>query len=245
MVVEHKMVIINTTDDLLRLLDENPEFREAVRSAILTQELIALPAAFGAFASEMREFQSDTLSFQSEMREFQSDTLSFQTEMRDFQSEVRTELKTHTSDIGVLKGIALETRLADKGLAQIASTFSMRRIRIVRLAEHNRASERFNEAIWAALDDGLIDISEYERLLDTDLIVQGTVDGGNNAFCATEASYTPETDDLDKVSQSANILRKVFADAEVYAALYCLAGTPVTEAESRKKGVTLLLGQLP
>ena len=170
---------------------------------------------------------------------------SFQSEMREFQSEVRTELKTHTIDIGVLKGIALETRLAAKGLAQIASTFSMRRIRIVRLAEHNRASERFNEAIWAALDDGLIDISEYERLLDTDLIVQGTVDGGNNAFCATEASYTPETDDLDKVSQSANILRKVFADAEVYAALYCLAEIPDTEAESRKKGVTLLLGQLP
>ena len=40
MVVEHKMVTINTTDDLLRLLDENPEFREAVRSAILTQELM-------------------------------------------------------------------------------------------------------------------------------------------------------------------------------------------------------------
>ena len=53
-------------------------------------------------------------------------------------------------DLGVLKGISLETRLADKGLAQIASAFSMRRMRIVRLAEHNRASERFNEAVWAA-----------------------------------------------------------------------------------------------
>ena len=53
------MVTINTTDDLLRLLDENPEFREAVRSAILTQELISLPAVFGSFAAEMRDFQSE------------------------------------------------------------------------------------------------------------------------------------------------------------------------------------------
>ena len=288
------MVTINTTDDLLRLLDENPEFREAVRNMIMTRELIALPAVFASFASEMREFQSEmtnfqsethsfqsemrefqsetkdfqsemrefqseTKDFQSDMREFQSETKDFQSEMREFQSEVRTELKTHSNDIaelkdmarthsndiGVLKGIGLETRLADKGLAQIASAFSMRRMRVVRLAEHNRASERFNEAIWAAADVGLIDNSEYERLLDTDLIVQGTVDGRKNAFCATEASYTPEADDIDKVSESANILRKVFADAEVYAALYCMVTSAGIEAESRRKGVTLLPGQLP
>ena len=316
------MVTINTTDDLLRLLDENPEFREAVRNMIMTRELIALPAVFASFASEMRkfqsemtdfqsethsfqsemrefqsetkdfqsemrEFQSETKDFQSEMREFQSETKDFQSEMREFQSEVRTELKTHSNDIaelkdmaqthsndiaelkdmaqthsndiaelkdmarthsndiGVLKGIGLETRLADKGLAQIASAFSMRRMRVVRLAEHNRASERFNEAIWAAADVGLIDNSEYKRLLDTDLIVQGTVDGRKNAFCATEASYTPEADDIDKVSESANILRKVFTDAEVYAALYCMVTSAGIEAESRRKGVTLLPGQLP
>ena len=148
-------------------------------------------------------------------------------------------------DLGVLKGISMETRIADKGLAQIATVFSMRRMRIVRLAEHNRASERFNEAIWTAMDDGLIDNSEYERLLDTDLIVQGTVGSGNIAFCATEASYTAETDDIDKASDSANILRKVFADAEVYAALYCIEGTTGSEAEGKQKGVTLLRGQLP
>ena len=273
MVVEHKMVTINTTDDLLRLLDENPEFREAVRQVILTQELISLPAVFTSFQSEMRdfqsemkdfqsemrEFQSETKDFQSEMREFQSETKDFQSEMRDFQTEVRAELKTHTNDIaelkdmarthtndiGILEGIGLETRLADKGLAQIASAFSMRRMRVVRLAEHNRASERFNEAIWAAADDGLIDNSEYERLLDTDLIAQGTVAGGKIAYCAAEASYTPEVADIDKVLESANILRKVFTDAEVYAAIYCMAMTADDEAQSRQKGVTLLLGQLP
>ena len=267
------MVTINTTDDLLRLLDENPEFREAVRQVILTQELISLPAVFASFQSEMREFQSETKDFQAEMREFQSETKDFQVEMREFQSEtkdfqvemrefqsetkdfqvemrefqskVRTELKTHTSDIGVLKGIGLETRLADKGLAQIASAFSMRRMRVVRLAEHNHASERFNEVIWAAADDELIDNSEYERLLDTDLIVQGTVAGGKVAYCAAEASYTPDTDDIDKVVESANVLRKVFADAEVFAAIYCMVRTADNEAHSRHKGVTLLLGRLP
>ena len=129
----------------------------------------------------------------------------------------------------------METRIADKGLAKIASAFSMRRMRIVRLAEHNRASERFNEAIWAAVDDGLIDNNEHERLLDTDLIVQGTVGSGNIAFCATEASYTADTDDIDKVADSANILRKVFADVEVYAALYCIEGTLTSRPRANRR----------
>ena len=218
------MVTINTTDDLLRLLDENPEFREAVRQVILTQELIALPAVFTSFQSEMREFQSET---------------------KDFQSEVRSELKSRPIDIGVLKEIHLKMRLSRKGPARIASAFSMRRMQTVRLTEYNRASERFSEAIWAAADDGLIDNSEYDRLLDTDLIAQGTVAGGKVAYCAAEASYKPEADDIDKVLQSANILRKVFTDAEVYAAIYCMVRTADNEAQSRQKGVTLLLGQLP
>ena len=47
------MVVINTTDDLLRLLDENEQFRTAVRNKILTEELIKLPAEF-------EKFQNDT-----------------------------------------------------------------------------------------------------------------------------------------------------------------------------------------
>ena len=204
------MATLDTTDDLLRAARENPEFREAFRREILTEELLALPERFAAYATT--------------------------TDKR---------LAGIEGDTGVLKGISLETRLADKGLAKIATVFSMRRMRIVRLAEHNRASERFNETIWTAMDIGLIDNSEYERLLDTDLIVEGTVGSGNIAFCATEASYTAETDDIDKVSESANILRKVFSNAEVYAALYCIEETPDIEAEGKQKGVTLLRGQLP
>ena len=49
------MVIINTTDDLLRLLDENEEFRTAVRNKILTEELIKLPAEFEKFTKDTQK----------------------------------------------------------------------------------------------------------------------------------------------------------------------------------------------
>lgn len=204
------MTTINTADDLLELLDSNPDFLDAVRNKILTDELLALPAVFSSFAAE-----------------------------------TRPRFNTLEADTGVLKGIALETRLADKGLAQIARAFSLRRLRIVRLAEHNRASERFNDAIWEALDNGVIDNGEYERLLDTDLIVQGSVSGGDVAFCASEASYTADADDIDKVSTSAGILRKVFAEAQIYAALYCMEAAEEVQTLADRQGVTLIMGRLP
>ncbi len=215
------MTTINTADDLLELLDSNPDFLDAVRNKILTDELLALPAVFSSFAAETRT-RFDTL-----------------------EADTRTRFDTLEADTGVLKGIALETRLSDKGLAQIARTFSLRRLRIVRLAEHNRASERFNEAIWEALDNGVIDNGEYERLLDTDLIVQGSVSGGDVAFCASEASFTAEAEDIDKVSTSAVILRKVFPEAETYAALYCMEAAEEVEIVADRQGVALIMGRLP
>ena len=215
------MTTINTADDLLKLLDSNPDFLDAVRNKILTDELLALPAVFSSFAAETRT-RFDTL-----------------------EAETRTRFNSLEADTGVLKGIALEARLADKGLARIASAFSLRRLRIVRLAEHNRASERFNEAIWEALDNGVIDSGEYERILDTDLIVQGSVSGGDVAFCASEASYTAEAEDVEKVSTSAVILRKVFPEADIYAALYCMEAAEEVENLANRQGVALIMGTLP
>ena len=48
------MTTINTTDDLLRLIDENEQFRNAVRHKILTEELIKLPHEFEDFKKETK-----------------------------------------------------------------------------------------------------------------------------------------------------------------------------------------------
>ena len=50
------MTTINTPDDFLRALDENPQWRAAVRDRILGQELLNLPARFEAFVQRMDAF---------------------------------------------------------------------------------------------------------------------------------------------------------------------------------------------
>ena len=48
--------IINTSDDLLKLLAENAQFYRAVRRLVLTDELIELPERFARSAARVETF---------------------------------------------------------------------------------------------------------------------------------------------------------------------------------------------
>ena len=48
--------VINTSDDLLKLLAENAEFYQAVRRLVLTDELIELPERFARFTADVHDF---------------------------------------------------------------------------------------------------------------------------------------------------------------------------------------------
>ncbi len=138
-----------------------------------------------------------------------------------FRDETIGRLDRMETDIGVIKGIAIGLNLEKIGLSKMVSDFRLRRTRIVRLAEYNRVSEEFNEAVWDAQDEGTISEAERERLTVTDMIVRGRMDRTTDiAYIAAEASYTIDEDDVAKVMASADALRKIFPDATVFACLY-------------------------
>ena len=43
---------IGTIEDLVRVLDDNPEWLEALRARLLTRELLEMPSALAQFAAE-------------------------------------------------------------------------------------------------------------------------------------------------------------------------------------------------
>ena len=50
----HSMTTINSQDDFLEALRNNPQWRDAVRAQILGEELLQLPVKFDAFVEEQR-----------------------------------------------------------------------------------------------------------------------------------------------------------------------------------------------
>lgn len=228
------MTTINTTEDLLSLLNENQEFREAVRRAILTEELMALPAVFSSFASEVR---SDIKSLNDKYRELSDGQQAIRVELQ----ELRKGQQRHTNDIGELKGIGLETKLFNRGPSLIATLLKVRRSERVRVAETDANSEEFNNVIYKAQDAGVISNDEYARLLNTDMIIKSARMGTSDpVYTAIESSYSVTRGDIEKVSRTASILRKVFPEAEIHAALYYMNMPSFIETEAVEGEVHLM-----
>ncbi len=223
------MTMINTAEDIIRLLRKNPEFRETLRRELLTDELLALPQRFAEYAAttdRRLDRVVDGLEDVKDDLEGVKDTLGTVTNTLDNVTNslgtVTDTLGSVTDTLGDLNGTTVELTLERDRLSRIVAEFSLRNVRVVRVAEQNRASADFNNAIYGAENDGVLDGNEYLRLLRTDMIVRGTSrDGSRVIFVATEASYSVEEDYIEKVSQSAATIKKVFPDDEVCAALYC------------------------
>ena len=65
------MTTINTIEDLIRLLDENPEWLEALRARLLTRELIDLPQNFAKFVettnNALQSIRNDIQSIRNDL----------------------------------------------------------------------------------------------------------------------------------------------------------------------------------
>ena len=214
------MTMINTSDDLLSLLNENDEFRDAVRRAILTEELLTLPAVFADFASEVRADFSEVRADIKELKDGQ---------------------RRHTNDIGELKGVGLESKLYNRGPSHIATLLRVYDVARIRVAEKDDNSEEFNASMRLALESGVITMDEYDRVLITDMIVSALRPGASNpVYTAIEASYSVTRDDIRKVKDTARILGRVFPDAEVHTALYYMNMATFIEAEAIEQGIHLI-----
>ena len=83
------MVTINTTDDLLHALAENPRWKEAVRLEILTEELRNLPARFDRFVATTEAFMEEQRQVNAEQRQVNANTAEFIAEQRQVNAEQR------------------------------------------------------------------------------------------------------------------------------------------------------------
>lgn len=140
------MATINTIQDLLRLLDENPEWVDALRARLLTQELLELPERFSQFAAEMTEFKAtverfieatdkrfDTLEAGQSRLEAMVERFVESTNKRFDVNEVQharfdADMKTLRRDIGVLRGGHARSTAIRKS-AGIARGMGLRRTR--------------------------------------------------------------------------------------------------------------------
>ena len=236
------MVIIHTADDIIRAMDENPEWLEAVRARILTSELLGLPRRFedlsvfveriAATQNAMLETQNKILAEQAEMKATQIAMLATQDRILAEQAEMKATLKEHTDTLGMLKGGEVERMLGKQIYGLLGGPpLRMKLIRVLRGYYWTQPMDRFNGALEKAYDDGKISGGQHDRLIHTDFIASmRRRESTEILYIAIEASGKINSHDVDRAVRSQDALKAAFDGAEALAAVY---GWEISEEDKR------------
>ncbi len=210
------MTSFNSQEDFLRALEENPQWKEAVRALIMGEELLQLPVQFiafvgrvsafidqtEAFISEQRQFNADQQQFNDEQRQFNADQQQFNDEQRQFNAQQRQfneafarRLARIEGDIGNFRG-AYARDAAIRNAAAITAELGLRYIKTVPPEELVLMSQR------TAVN---IPPNQLRSFRDADLIIEAS-DGSGTHYIAVESSYTADQRDTDRLYRNVQFL---------------------------------------
>ncbi len=202
------MATINTAEDLIRILRQDPEILDQVRRAILTDELLELPVKFAEMAeaqARMAEAQARMAEAQTRMAETQAGILQTQAQMIERQQRMEDR-------IGYLVGAELERKVFRILPTRLNQIYGLRRTRIVlRQGDFTPDTQKFLDDIDEALESSLITEQQRDRLVLTDLVVRASKrEGQSEIYFAVEASGAIAHRDIDRAVAASEALHALY-----------------------------------
>ena len=185
---------IRTIEDLFRILDDNPEWVEALRARLLTQELLELPDAFAKFVKQTnRRFDEVDRQFVEVNRRF--DELSEETNRR-FDEQGRAIQRLQDS-VGALKGAhAMNVAAGDYGW--MTRSMGLQPVKLLPADEKDELALRLRAD---GVPEG--DVQSFRR---ADMIIEAQDADGEKTYIAAEVSYTVNGRDTDRAMRNAKYL---------------------------------------
>ena len=214
---------INSFQDILDALQQDPALRDQLRTHILTEELIQLPAQFMLLRTDVDEIKArvDQLAAGQERLEGQVGNLQGQV------GNLQGQVGNLQGQVGNLQGGRYEESAARRIVARAQGRLGLQNPRIA-FSQTDPPHPDFNRAMSAATSTGLISQDQLDDLTEADLIIYGQ--GAAHAVC--EISLRADQDDLDRARRRADILQEatgervnaVVATPDPHPALFEAAG---------------------
>ena len=228
------MTTIHTIEDLIRVLDENPQWAEALRARLLTRELLELPETVAALAAtvaelsrEFREFAKTTGDRLSSLEEGQQELRADVTELRTDVNELKIGQQELRADVNELKigQQELRTDVDDlkRGQARLQDDVGFIKGRfiydIVRGDAGVIASEMGFALAHSLTRADLMNITRLQEPTDiprgdmqsfhrADLIMQVTDSENRPHYIAVEASFTVNGRDSRRALRNAELITR-------------------------------------
>jgi hypothetical protein len=201
--------------DLVRLLEERPEWRREMRRLVLTDELLSLPEQIAELRTHTEQRFQELAAAQRRTEE-QISTLSVQvTELAAAQrrteervSTLSTQLstlvevvQTLSTDVAELKGKSLEAEYRSK-----VSAYFGRLVRRVHLLSQDELATLLEDAV----DRGELSEDQLEDVVLADVIVRGKRRGdGADVFLVVEVSWGVGLHDVERAVRRAALLAQI------------------------------------
>ena len=182
------MTSINNIEDLVRVLDEHPEWLEAVRARLLTRELLELPQVVADQAQRMDELAQ-------RMDELTNTVNELVNELR----LTNRRLDRLQDDVGWLKGRIIYD-IVRNDAALIADEMSFRLEQTLARADLRRLTEGQDLSDFAR--------GEMRSFHRADLVMQVADNAGNPHYIAVEASFTVNGRDSRHALRNAELLTR-------------------------------------
>ena len=204
------MTTINDISDLIRVLQEHPEWRQALRGIILDEDLTRLPQQVDERFDQVDQ-RLDQVDTQIQQFKAEVDQRFDQMDQRFNQMDDRLN---HTNGrLDNMTGTNYEIKV-EKNIRSVApQQMGLRSVRVV----HGTLSgmdSNLQHAIEQAADNGTVTWEEASALMAVDLIFEArTRTAGIPAHVTAEISITAGTQDVTRAKDRAQILEKVLGTA--------------------------------
>src|SRR5579884_84893 len=181
---------VNDFQDLLKVLDQHPEWRDELRRRLLTDELLELPAIVRELAERM-----DALAGRMDALAGQMD------ELAKAQAGTEHQLGALVGRVGMLEGSLFEMKFAERSPAYL-SRFARRLRRI--------DASRLADMLDDAADEGRITSAERDDVLLADVVLSGRRrEDDAEAYYVVEVSAGVRPDDVARARRRADVMAKL------------------------------------
>ena len=218
------MTTIHTIEDLIQVLDDHPEWMEALRSRLLPRELAELPQTFARFTEEIRRFTEEMHQF-VEVTKQRLDRLethatetnqrldrleTHATETNQRLDRLETGFDRMRDDLGRLKG-SHARQAAIEQASFIARRMGLRRTKTLDSDDRLALTD-------AGGDLSDIPTNELYSFHNADLLMEALDADGQACYIAVEISFTANGRDTRRAVRNVEFLRR-FTGQAAYAAV--------------------------
>ena len=190
---------IDTVEDLVRILDEHPQWLDALRARLLPPAVLRLPEQLAELAARVEEIAEQTKRFQA-ATEQRFDRMDQRFDLMDQRlGRVEARLDRVIDDLGPLKG-AHAGNVAVKEASLIALDLGLRYRKSLTSMELVSLSD--------AVDTTDVAANELRSFHRADVIVEAADREGERCYVAVEASYTVNGRDTARAIRNAGLLSR-------------------------------------